>query len=700
VLAPARPKIAGLRKQRSGRVTLRDAPAALGAIALVLLCSDRPRRPEANRHNVKTPPYSAAPPTSWRESLLLAAICAAVLVFYFWKCSRYVSELGRDEPGTQYYNLLIDGFSAGQLNLNVDAPAGLSQLPDPWDPQANFPFRRHPFAEDRLHDTSYFRGKLYLYFGVTPALLLFWPYHAITGGYLSHSMAVAIFSGAGFLVSVGLLRALRRRYFPATPVPVVGAGAVALGLANSVPVMMWRPDVWEVPISCGYALLAAALAGLWAALHDTRRGARWLAVASAALGLAVGARPFLLLAVPILLFPLLAWRAGARRGEPVPAAGRALAAALGPLALAGFSLALYNHFRFESPFEFGQRYQLAGDRQDVAQSFSPGYAGYNLRLYFLSLSPWQPPFPFVRDVAVPAAPAGHAGTDMPYGVLTHTPVALFALAVPLLWLRRPGADALRAFVAAVAVAFTASALTVGAFYYACTRYQVDFHPWLVLLGVTGACVAWERARRPASRRLVVSVVIGAAAFSAVVSLLKSYQGTADHLAARGRAAEARAEYARAASLYDQAIAFDPRRIDPRFYAAVLQQRLGNVSGAITHYEALVRLAPHHAIALNNLADLLRVEGRHDDAIGYLLQAIRVRPELAEAYVNLGVALYEVGRHADAVRPLEEAMRLRPELAEARYFLSIALYATGRVQEAREHHAQARRLKPDLPELRL
>jgi hypothetical protein len=152
-------------------------------------------------------------------------------------------------------------------------------------------------------DMSYYKGRLYLYFGVTPALILFWPFTALTGHYLFHRQAVVIFCAIGFLASVGLLRALWQRYFAEVSVWVVAACALALGLATGVPMLLSRSDVWEVPVSCGYMLAMLALGAIWCALHEPERRCRWLAAASLAYGLAVGARPNLLFGAIILLVP-------------------------------------------------------------------------------------------------------------------------------------------------------------------------------------------------------------------------------------------------------------------------------------------------------------------------------------------------------------------------------------------------------------
>jgi len=76
--------------------------------------------------------------------------------------------------------------------------------------------------------------------------VLFWPYVALTGHYLLQKDAVVIFCVVGFLVSVGLVWAMWRRYFAEVNVAVVAAGAVALGLATFTPVLLARSDVYEV----------------------------------------------------------------------------------------------------------------------------------------------------------------------------------------------------------------------------------------------------------------------------------------------------------------------------------------------------------------------------------------------------------------------------------------------------------------------
>jgi len=113
-----------------------------------------------------------------------------------------------------------------------------------------------------------------------------------------------------------------------------------------------------------------------------------------------------------------------------------LVAAFLPLVLCGLGLMLYNDLRFGSPFEFGQHYQLAGDRQGCRGAFQPGFSMLQFSCLFPGAGRWSWKFPFVEGIAPLAVPAGHAKIEDPFGVLTNVPVVWLALALPLV-LRDP-----------------------------------------------------------------------------------------------------------------------------------------------------------------------------------------------------------------------------------------------------------------------
>jgi tetratricopeptide (TPR) repeat protein len=554
-------------------------------------------------------------------AVLLAAIGALVAALFLAMASANVTEWGKSSARDEDYNLLVEGFQRGQLSLAKDVPAGLRQLPDPYDPAANAVYRAIPYG---LDDLSYYGGKLYLYFGAVPALLLFWPWSALTGDYLFQRTAVALFCSLGFLASLGLLHGLRRRYFPGAGLVVTGALAAALALASSAPILLQKADVWEVPIACGYALTMLALGAVWQAWHDEVRRGRWLLAASLAMGLAVGSRPSLLFGGAILLVPVIGPRGPSSRP------GRLLLCAAGPLVACGLGFLLYNHLRFSGWLDFGEGYQLGLYRQDNARHFSPSYLGFNFWVYFLQPAAWTGHFPFVGALANLPAPEGHAAIEDPFGVLTNIPILLWALAAPLAWRGREGGSraALRRFALAAALLFGGSALLLCLFYGNCSRYEMDFLPALALLAVLGV-LGVEQACSNQPRRLGVArtawglSLLGSAAFVAALSL----QHYSDQRYRLGNVLLTAGRMPEAITQYERALWARPDFADDLGNLGAALLRSGRVAEAIARDEEALRLAPNSALTHYNLAGALRVAGRTREAATEYEQAYQLRPDL-------------------------------------------------------------------------
>ncbi len=662
---------------------------------------------------------------------ILAAMCALVIGVYAYMARSNVLLSGSLSPADNYYNLLAQGFRSGHLSLKKEAPPGLAQLADPYDPVANYAYQFAPYG---LLDLSYYNGRLYLYFGVTPALILFWPYAVLTGRYLSYGQGVAIFCAVGFLASVSMLRALWRRYFAEVSVWMVATVILALGLATGVLAMLVRCKVNEVAISCGYALAMVALAAIWQALHHSSQRARWLAAASLAYGLAVGARPTLLFGAVILLVPV----AQAWRQRPPRHLMSGLIAAITPIALIGCGLMLYNALRFGSLFEFGLHYQLAPQRQVLQHLFNLQYVWFNAKVYFLEPARWSGRFPFLHDIALPPLPKGQAGVEHPFGVLTNIPLVWFVLAAPLAWRGRSGAvdGSLRWFVMAVALLFGICAFTTGLYNSAIIRYEVEFLPALVLLAVIGV-LALERwlVGRPGHRMAGPVVRWGwclLLSLSVMFNLLATVGPSAEWhydmgamLVRQGKVQEAIRHWEQASRLnpdspvmhnnlgaallgqgrlreaishFEQALRIKPDYAEAHYNLGLALAQLGQMQQALEQYEQALHLQPDYAEAHNSIGLLLVRQGRLPEAIRHWEQALRVNPDFAEALNNLGLALMGQGRRQEAIEHYEQALRIKPDYAEAHHNLAIALDHAGRVPEAIDHYEQALRIKPDLAEV--
>ncbi len=649
-------------------------------------------------------------------------VCAVVVGVY-----AYIAQSGQwgslsPNAADTYYNLLVRGFRAGQLSLKKEVPPGFMRLADPYNPTTNEPYR---FGPDRLHDLSYYKGRLYLYFGVTPALILFWPYVAVTGRYLFQGQAVVIFCAIGLLASVGLLRAVWRRYFSEVSIWVVALCALALGLATGVPALLPWSDVYEVAISCGYMLTMLTLWAIWRALHEPERQCRWLSVASLAYGLAVGARSSLLFGAVILLVPVAQARHERRRVWTL------LIAAIGPITLIGVGLMLYNAMRFDSPFEFGQHYQLAAVRPIARQFFRLRYLWFNFCIYFLEPAHWSAHFPFVHEISVPPFPRGYARVETAFGVLTNIPLVWLAFAVPLAWWSRSGQEALtlRRFVTGVALLFGTCVLTLLFYESAIIRYEVDFLPPLLILAVIGI-LGLERAlvgqsvRRRVARwawgvllgfsvafNLLWSVkcyangrwALGAALaqegrvpeavqiFEEVLRLKPEFAEAHNHL---GRALERSGRASEAIERYERAVQLKPDYVEAHVNLGNALLHIGKVREAIAHYELALRIKPDDIEAHVNLGNAFLQTGKMQEAIGEYEQALRINPDSAEAHSNLGAIYQRMGKLPEAVAQYEHAVRIKPDYVEAHFNLGLALEKLGRTSEAIEHYQQALKLRPD------
>jgi hypothetical protein len=450
------------------------------------------------------------PDRRWRaDRRLLGWVFVFVSLFYFWtvQSTHYSSiadvyEMGFHGKSPEYYPLLTEGFMAGQLNLPIATKPELLRIDDPLDPTKS--------GALRLPDATYYRGKFYVYFGPAPVFLLYLPCKLLTGNYPTHSIGVLYFCVLGYGLNLLLLGALRRRFFPDAGRGWLLAAALTLGFATTVPQLLRRPDVWEVAISCGYLSLSAAIGAMYLAL--TRRSARWLAVASLAFGLAAASRPTLVFASLALLAPL-AWLLRRPRGEA--GAGhlrlKALLAGALPCALSFLLLLLYNYRRFDSLFEFGQRYQMHARDERHTPSLSPHFVPFNAQVYFLSPPRFTLLFPYVKGIQVPPLPKGQLGFEGVYGLLPTMPVLLAAALAVLLarrsWRERaPEAGILAAAAAPIAVT---SGCFVLLFAGACNRYQVDFAPSLAVLAALGLLVAGSLLNGAALWKAAVRALMGA-----------------------------------------------------------------------------------------------------------------------------------------------------------------------------------------------
>ncbi len=419
-----------------------------------------------------------------------------VIAAYVWTFFSVGSAQAPHEP-PGYYGLLTDALLSGHFSLKVTPDPRLAELSNPWASYQGIP---------RLHDATYYHGRYYIYFGVTPVIILFAPWRITTGTFLTEGAGVCLFGMVGFLLGLDVLRqmAASRGYRLADRWRALGV--LVWGFCTFVFVLMQSPIFYSVPIASAFACLMAALAavGRTVTSREPLRAAVWLGLASLSWGLAVGSRPNYILGLPAIVIPLAYCVFGTRGRNSVAARFLLVAAAILPAAIVGACLAWYNFSRFGSVSEFGIRYQFAASDQRFIKLWSAAFVGPNVRAYLMNDGLYLMHFPFF----VPTSAA--------IGIVPWMPFTLLGAFFPLLLISR-SARASRVWVCISACTLAAGVAQLAALCmlpFANDRYIVDFAPeWTLLaLAVSMALIHDGGIKRLPLRRLLAASICLLAAF--------------------------------------------------------------------------------------------------------------------------------------------------------------------------------------------
>lgn len=456
-------------------------------------------------------------PTWILKHKALVAFCALVGAYYLWTVWSSGSPIAFNQDRVDYFNLLSDGFLGGHLHLLVEPDPNLLALPDPYDPTANQGLR--------LHDLTLYHDHYYLYWGPIPALLLYIPFRLLPLGDMPETLAVFIFAFVGFCFSIACLRALAQRFMPDAPRWMLGAAGVALAFGNALPFTLRRVAVYEVAITAGFCLSFIALYLVITGLRDGVRLGR-LGAASLMVGLAVGARPNLLVwALGLVVIAAVLYRRTPNRRARLQIVG----VLLGPVAFIGALLMLYNFVRFGSPTDFGQKYMLAGFDPRTHEGNKLAYVPPGMWHYLLSRPHLTPGFPFIYLEPPPGSypfetPARYDdGIEVVSGLLPAAPFIVFAMVIPAV-LR--GA-ARRIALGILAVGLFILVLTTFVLGGATMRYEVDFASALLIAAALG-WLGWAVRLSGLPRRLLagagVVLIAWGVACGAAFGIMGYYQG--------------------------------------------------------------------------------------------------------------------------------------------------------------------------------
>ncbi len=446
--------------------------------------------------------------------LALSATAAVVLAGYVFFIS--LGTWTHWPSTTDYYDRLSSALASGHLYVKETPDPALLALPDPYNPDARKGISGL-VAETpgSIWDMSMYQGKVYLYWGPAPALVLI-PFKLFLPVVFGDQLLTFAFLFGAFLFESLILIRLWRRYFAALPTLAVIASMLLIAFANPAPWLLFSPRIYEAAIAAGQFFL---LGGLYFALLalDRQPPSNWMLAVAAVLWIcAVGSRATLAVAVVFLALMVIGWLFWRRglRWSLKPFFPEEAWFAL-PLLLGACLLMWYNLARFGSVFEFGFRYAITMLDQNKYHNvlFSPQYIVPNAYLYLFNPPELNSQFPFVKPTwngdyvtSFNVRFGAIYNAERIIGLLYAAPFFLFGLAaapVAALGLRRPaalsagaGLESTRDFPRWLLLTFSGlvlvQLLVVFLVFYSTMRYLLDAAPALALLSILGFWLLYQR----------------------------------------------------------------------------------------------------------------------------------------------------------------------------------------------------------------
>ena len=363
--------------------------------------------------------------------LITDIACLAAVLITFVKLDNYsVIDIMKRPNGNQMTQELVEAFENGSTRILEEPSEELNSFPTPYSGDA-----RDKAELAYKWDHVYYDGHYYSYYGIAPIVLLFMPYHMITGYFFPDSLAVLLFAIIGMIGLTKLYMTFIKKLFPKLPTGIVLSGLIIIQTVSGIWFSIGRPDFYEIAMSAGFAVLTWAVYFMLSAdiIGKKRPSLPRTAAASLLFALAVLCRPTLVLyCMTAALFMLMALprvKASAEKGGKKLSGSkfRYLLCALLPMVCIGLVQMWYNFERFGNPFEFGIQYSLTINDFTRTQ-FHTRLSLIPIYNYFFNPPVFSASYPIIHSEFQMMDAGGFFYADLPS---TRNTSGLFFLALPM-----------------------------------------------------------------------------------------------------------------------------------------------------------------------------------------------------------------------------------------------------------------------------
>lgn len=254
------------------------------------------------------------------------------------------------------YQKLAESFLQGKVYLQEEPSTVLQEMENPYD----YDYRVRLISEAGqgfLWDHAYYEGKYYVYFGVVPAVLFYFPYYVITGTHLHNNQVIFLGAVLMVLALMGIVSKVIERWFPETSVGIWYLLSELLVLGSGLVYICKRPDLYTVPIVMGLAFGLFGFLCILCGEKEGRLSTPCIALGSLCTALVAGCRPqlFAVIFLSVILLSKYIFSPDYLKSK---AGKRNVLAYVVPMLIVAGLLMWYNYARFGSVFDFGANYNL------------------------------------------------------------------------------------------------------------------------------------------------------------------------------------------------------------------------------------------------------------------------------------------------------------------------------------------------------
>lgn len=282
--------------------------------------------------------------------ITIFAVCVGIILVFQQIPRGELMNRFRLTEGDQITEELVLAFENGQFSLLAEPSEELLAMENPYDNGSRF------YNEvDYLWDHVFYEGKYYSYYGIAP-LLLFLPYHLITGYFFPEDIAAMLFATGGLILLSMIYTTIIRKWFTKISTGAYLSGLAMLLAGCGIWYSIGRPLFYEMSISAGFlCFTAAAYFFLTSGIFEKEKAnLPRIFLSSLLMGLSVMCRPTLAVyAICGCIFYIMNTKKQGKGGI-----AKFLCCAFIPICALGLFQMYYNYARFGSIFEFGIKYSL------------------------------------------------------------------------------------------------------------------------------------------------------------------------------------------------------------------------------------------------------------------------------------------------------------------------------------------------------